>query len=393
MAKSKSFFGLRKGSTKTLTFATLDGKQITKDRVTEIRNPRSPGQMLQRMFVTSVGSSYRALKGVCDHSFEGVSQGAACMRTYQSLNLKRLRALYNAGAQLMFNPYQDGNIYPLPYIISRGSLDRLDYSLAVSGLSVKVAGAGFDVSTAEGIYNALGIDRGDYITFVGLEGNVQSDKTIFEPSRVHIIRLAADKTGPVSSAIKAFTIDNAKGVTVSVTATANKVEITVSANLAAGCAIRSHKVADAWQYSDAEFIIASRISSSASTQAAFKTYPASNAKVLDGGSFNDNGPVFVALPGLAQTTYNVAATGTVQLIVNNPDSETVSYEVTSGNSYASVTQSGLVTANNTTEQVQTVQVTVTIGSNYTGIASIKVAAVNAAPGGGGDDGDNENGYE
>lgn len=33
MAKSSTYFGLRRGSTKSLTFSVADGKQITKDRV------------------------------------------------------------------------------------------------------------------------------------------------------------------------------------------------------------------------------------------------------------------------------------------------------------------------------------------------------------------------
>lgn len=37
MAQSKGFFGLRKGSTKSLTFSVLDGKQITKDRVYDVK--------------------------------------------------------------------------------------------------------------------------------------------------------------------------------------------------------------------------------------------------------------------------------------------------------------------------------------------------------------------
>ena len=47
MAQSKGFFGLRKGSTKSLTFSTLDGKQITKDRVYDVKNPRTENQMRQ----------------------------------------------------------------------------------------------------------------------------------------------------------------------------------------------------------------------------------------------------------------------------------------------------------------------------------------------------------
>ena len=71
MAKSNGFFGLRKGSTKNFTFSTLDGKQITKERVIDVKNPRTESQMRQRMLMTTVGAAYRFLKPIADHSFEG----------------------------------------------------------------------------------------------------------------------------------------------------------------------------------------------------------------------------------------------------------------------------------------------------------------------------------
>lgn len=55
MAKSKGFFALRKGSTKSLTYSVLDGMQITKDRVYDVKNPRTESQMRQRMLMTTVG--------------------------------------------------------------------------------------------------------------------------------------------------------------------------------------------------------------------------------------------------------------------------------------------------------------------------------------------------
>lgn len=52
MAKSKNFFGKRKGSTKSLTFSTLsingNRTQITKDRVKYVKNPNTEAQQWQR---------------------------------------------------------------------------------------------------------------------------------------------------------------------------------------------------------------------------------------------------------------------------------------------------------------------------------------------------------
>ena len=89
MAKSSSFFGLRRGSTKSLTFQVVDGKQVTKDRVTYVKNPRSYAQATQRSKMAAVADAYRALSTICDHSFESVAYGPASRRQFMSLNLAR----------------------------------------------------------------------------------------------------------------------------------------------------------------------------------------------------------------------------------------------------------------------------------------------------------------
>ena len=89
MAKSSSFFGLRRGSTKSLTFQVVDGKQVTKDRVTYVKNPRSYAQATQRSKMAAVADAYRMLSTICDHSFESVAYGPASRREFMSLNLAR----------------------------------------------------------------------------------------------------------------------------------------------------------------------------------------------------------------------------------------------------------------------------------------------------------------
>lgn len=87
MAKSKSFFGLRTGSTKSLTFQVYRGQQITKDRVTRVTNPRTTLQMEQRSKLPIVAAARSALKGLVDHSWEGVPYGEQSLRTFSSKNL------------------------------------------------------------------------------------------------------------------------------------------------------------------------------------------------------------------------------------------------------------------------------------------------------------------
>ena len=88
MAKSKSFFGLRTGSTKSLTFQVYRGEQITKDRVYRVSNPRTDAQMTQRALIPIVAAARSALSGLVDHSFEGVAYGQASLREFSKQNLR-----------------------------------------------------------------------------------------------------------------------------------------------------------------------------------------------------------------------------------------------------------------------------------------------------------------
>ena len=117
MAKSKSFFGLRTGSTKSLTFQVYRGQQITKDRVTKVANPRSTLQMEQRSKLPIVAAARSALKGLVDHSWEGVPYGEQSLRTFSSKNL-------TAGALKVYSYASPDAPSPgiAEYQVSQGSL-------------------------------------------------------------------------------------------------------------------------------------------------------------------------------------------------------------------------------------------------------------------------------
>lgn len=117
MAKSKSFFGLRTGSTKSLTFSVYRGSQVTKDRVTRVANPRTVAQMQQRAKVPVVAAARVALAGLVDHSFEGVPYGQASLQKFSSLNLAN-------GALIVasYPPNGVSNMGCADFIVSQGSL-------------------------------------------------------------------------------------------------------------------------------------------------------------------------------------------------------------------------------------------------------------------------------
>ena len=117
MARSKSFFGLRTGSTKSLTFQVYRGQQITKDRVTRVANPRTVAQMQQRAKLPVVAAARVALAGLVDHSFEGVPYGQASLQKFSSLNLAN-------GALIVasYPPNGVSNMGCADFIVSQGSL-------------------------------------------------------------------------------------------------------------------------------------------------------------------------------------------------------------------------------------------------------------------------------
>ena len=118
MAKSKSFFGLRTGSTKSLTFQVYRGQQITKDRVYRVSNPRTDAQMTQRALIPIVAAARSALKGLVDHSFEGVAYGEASLREFSKQNMR-------AGALSVTSYSPNGVSNPgfADLIVSNGSIN------------------------------------------------------------------------------------------------------------------------------------------------------------------------------------------------------------------------------------------------------------------------------
>ena len=74
MAKSKSFFGLRTGSTKSHTYQILNGEQITKDRVYKVRNPQTSLQMIQRVVFATVTQAADKMLPIIGISQMGVAR-------------------------------------------------------------------------------------------------------------------------------------------------------------------------------------------------------------------------------------------------------------------------------------------------------------------------------
>lgn len=201
MAKSKSFFGLRRGSTKTLTFSVFNGKQVTKDRVESVKNPRSLAQMVQRMCMATASAAYAQMKEIVDHSFEGVTYGLNNMSEFIRQNVKVIKAAANnpTGAEFAFNPYQDRNLYGGAFIMSAGSASPIPEGSTLTQVAdadkvAVVFGAEKEgvKPTANSLYASLGISVGEMCTICFIAEDNTNATGVFG-----FVRLKAKAAGAV----------------------------------------------------------------------------------------------------------------------------------------------------------------------------------------------------
>lgn len=183
MAKSKSFFGLRRGSTKSHTYSILNGQQITKDRVQTVANPKTQKQQFQRAIMATVMAAYSEMKEIEDHAFQGKKKGSENQREFMSRNLVAMR---NA-----FLQYQDNNtavanqayfavgpktptVLPAEWILSHGTMEEQSFLTYEDGNHTFITPNLVDYRSESGGYTStlgeladnLGIVPGMQITFV-----------------------------------------------------------------------------------------------------------------------------------------------------------------------------------------------------------------------------------
>ena len=198
MAKSSSFFGLRRGSTKSLTFQVVNGTQVTKDRVTIIKNPRSYAQATQRSKMAAVADAYRALSTICDHSFESVPYGPASRREFMSLNLARA-----------IKPEPKGFVLPIGVglQVSKGSLGDVSSVVDFKLFPTKSGVTGSYKLDAEWVRLVLAqtpnLQAGDELTYVAcaLDGvtNTDVNGTLVPSVKYAIASIVLDPTSDVNA--------------------------------------------------------------------------------------------------------------------------------------------------------------------------------------------------
>lgn len=300
MAKSKSFFGLRRGSTKTLTFQVNNGKQITKDRVYEVKNPRTQAQMIQRMVMATASAAYAQMKEIVDHSFEGITYGQMNMSEFIRQNAKAIKAsaLDPANAKFAFNPYQDRSLYGGQFIMSAGTASPIPAGMAralsegadKTAISFGNPAAAAGNVTADALYGYLGIGVGDMCTICLIAKNDTDASGIFA-----FVRLKAKASGNVALTQANFTTyfdveSNLPLTFVSVGDGTIDFKLATVGTVEDGevefCAIHSLQSANGWLRSSTVMSL-NGYTLAPEYADALATYPVGGTYVLNGGEINE----------------------------------------------------------------------------------------------------------
>lgn len=291
MAQSKSFFGLRRGSTKTLTFSVYNGKQVTKDRVYNVKNPRSSMQMKQRAIMATALHGYSALKEICDHSFEGITYGQKSMNYFVAENARMIRT---AAPDVNLSSYK-GIAISNAYIIAKGSLPSIELignpDNSYFTIDKDFTGT-FTFAQLMAVFGASMV--GDMVTFVALVDNPGTDASVYwlrlkltESNKTKSFT-AAESPNVIASLVEGTdfetNIDNftADDFSISYVNAGKKIAIAVSQNDTQSMgAILSRKSDTGWLRSSSTM---SNIQSTFNFAEALATYPENGEKILNGGN-------------------------------------------------------------------------------------------------------------
>ena len=188
-----------KGSTGKLAGTTLykgaNGETIQREIVSP-SNPKTLAQNIQRVVMSTVGAAYSTMKAICDHSFEGVKKGQETMSLFMSENIQKCRAaIEEMQAQgvtfvnmFSFVPVGMKHAFaPNQYLVAMGSLPQVKTVWIEDGTSHIVyptIAALANKTTYADVINALGLKRGDQLTFCTVKEGVTIQENEFKFARV-----------------------------------------------------------------------------------------------------------------------------------------------------------------------------------------------------------------
>ena len=188
-----------KGSTGKLAGTTLykgaNGETIQREIVSP-SNPKTVGQNVQRVVMSTVGAAYSLMKAICDHSFEGTKKGQETMSLFMSENIQKCRAaieeMQSQGVAFLnmysFVPVGMKHAFaPNQYLVAMGSLPRVNSTWiadAESNILYPTVAVLANKTTYGDIISTLNLKRGDQLTFCTVKQGASIQESQFNYARV-----------------------------------------------------------------------------------------------------------------------------------------------------------------------------------------------------------------
>lgn len=269
MAKGNLLLGMGRGKLGDIVLSRAYGQQISRARAKVVKNPKTKGQQVQRIILATVTKAYSQMKSIVNHSWQGVSYGAASMNKFNQLNMDFLRNQLAANG--LDNDAESPNNWawficpenqlavPNRWAISRGTLPSVTFapSYADADECVGVELSQTEVPQSgtlsyETFAQQLGIEVGDQLTLCAIDsvGKFHYGRFICSPSD-------GDTTKNVSDS----SVWNERTINVEVSFADGKVDMDMQSLIDGGVhavafgLILSRKQGTTWQRSNSDMVI------------------------------------------------------------------------------------------------------------------------------------------
>lgn len=217
MAKDNLFLGFGRGTVGDVVFYRQGGQQVARARNRAPKNPQTALQLLQRVVLKTSSMAYALMQDICNHSFQGFSEGTECQSRFNKLNIQKFREQLvneiNSGDAEEIMSSAESNFAASgtsltefnAYQVSEGSLTRIPVTWGAS-LGTPTFMVAVDLGSAAPTYAdvlaALNLVSGDQLTFLGLStDDTQENGNFngFEYARVILEPASGDLTEPFIS--------------------------------------------------------------------------------------------------------------------------------------------------------------------------------------------------
>lgn len=205
MAKGNPLLGTLRRSIGDVTFFRRNGEQISRARIRQIANPRTDAQTIRRLAFSSASKTAQQLRGIVDHSFQGIKYGQPSVNHFVSMLAKEIGSFMNGSiADPLVAPF--GTAPVLPYaaggvaagakaLVSSGDLEGIRFSIlegSPGGLVIGNEGISDLDADVSGFEMIFGVPMSDQLTFIvgePVELDYISETELFYGVRFYVRRI------------------------------------------------------------------------------------------------------------------------------------------------------------------------------------------------------------